>query len=191
MPSPPDQNLGSPKSFDLPMSPITRLGMAFGLEMSLDKKATVFTEETEKLFLERQKEAEARRDGTFKSALYIDAALAFVVAGGGFSIPIIGVNTSEIPALVPLLLIASAFAFFVASNSFITWAAYDSVNSNIAKRRCDPYCIDPEFLSASRIHAELYQKKYFVQNSTFGAKIFMNQLKFSRYFLVYCFCRLI
>lgn len=128
------------------LTPVTRLSWAFGRELTLLNNPAEEAALAEK-YLIRLSEAAARRDASLRSLVAIDVVLAMVLSGKHLTVPILNLQTSDIPALLEVVVaLASAAAYFFCF-SFATWLCYSQMAFVFVKRRAEKSKIDPDLLS--------------------------------------------
>ena len=162
--------------FPLPLSPMTRLSMAFTEELKRDTGGLLASLKDK--YIGRLAVAEHKRDMIFRSAFIIDAALAFLISGQNFKIPVLGISAIEIPAIVEAATLTSAIAVVFATVQFITWAAYDMILRQYgnaaagvvhsAGEQAGKHAIDPDFFNAAESHVELALKLLRIKFNNFG-----------------------
>jgi hypothetical protein len=102
--------------------------------------------------------AEQKRDNLFRNLFIIDAALAFLITGQNFKLPILDVATTDIPAAVEAATLASSITIVFVATTFITWAAYDAIVRQFGNTVARPLALDPDFINAAESHVELCLK---------------------------------
>lgn len=162
---------------DISLTPITRLSMTFDHEMEIDKGG-FFDEERYKKYLIMLELAEKKRDGIFKTLFVFDALVAVVLSGKNIKIPGTEIATTDLPAVLECLTVASAFACMFAAISFANWLCYAQVVSQFNIRKARQKAIDPDFLSASDHFVELFLKIFRVPLNIWGADFFIPKRAF-------------
>ena len=150
----------------LPISPLTRLSMAFSEDLKRDTSGLLASLKDK--YIERATVAEQKWHRVFRSLFIIDAALAFLITGHDFKIPVLEIRAIEIPAVVEAATIASAFAAVILAAQFVTWASYDMILRQYgnaaagvrysAGEQAGRHAVDPDFVSSADMHTELVVK---------------------------------
>ena len=152
--------------FPLPISPLTRLCMAFSEDLKRD--TTGLLTSLKDKYVERATVAEQKWQKVFRGAFYVDAVIAFLITGHDFKIPVLDIRAIEIPAVVEAATITSAFAVVILAAQFVTWASYDMILRQYgnaaagakysAGEQDGRHAVDPDFVAAADIHTELVVK---------------------------------
>lgn len=142
--------------FKHPISPMTRLTFAFDAELKRDETGVLHG--LKERYFERLAVAEHKRDSVFRSLFIIDAALAFLISGSNFKLPLLELKTSEIPAVIETATTASAIALVFAVFAFTNWAAYDTISRQYGVSHAQRSTADPDFINAAESHVELTLK---------------------------------
>jgi hypothetical protein len=145
------------KSKKIRISPLVRLKLSFDSELNLDKYS-IFGRDTYEKYLEVQREAEIKQDQLLRSMFFLNALLFLVVNGQDWSIPIIDLQISSIPAVLEILLFASTIAFFFLCVTFVTNQCYIGIIDQFGNRIVDSNLIDPDFFNASRKPYDFFLK---------------------------------
>jgi hypothetical protein len=156
---------------------MTRLSMVFTEDLKRDTSGLLASLKDK--YAERLAVAEQKRDSVFRTLFLIDAALAFLVSGQNFKVPVVDVSAAEIPVVVEAATLASAIALVLAVVQFVTWASYDMISRQYAnhaagvkhdsQRQPGTHQIDPDFISAAETHNELAMKLFRSKFNIFGA----------------------
>lgn len=172
--------------FKLRLSPVVRLGMAFGEDLSRDKGGTLVNLKAE--FLARFVTAEAKRDQIVKAAFLLDGLILLIHSGQQFALPLVGGSLSKLPVILELTTIASAVSIAFASLQFVTCGAYDMILRQYSNLEAGPtlahdnqgvrYSIDPDLVSAARSYNELSLKVLRPKLNLSGADYYVPTMAF-------------
>lgn len=165
----------------LKLSPNVRIRLTLLREMSLDQNNEIFNDELLKNYLDRHSEATNRQHALTKSVLLIDLALAAIVSGKNFRIPGLDLNLNEIPAAQETLSIAASFAFLMLSYGVPQFAALPSNHGDFCAEKAEKHLVDPDFISAGKIHTELFVKAFRPKLNFFGSDFFIASRAFNIY----------
>ncbi|RVG87512.1 hypothetical protein [Sinorhizobium meliloti] len=135
-------------------TPLYRMTASFQEELEAVNDADLEKDLLAK-FVERFKEAEIKRDNNFRALLIIDSLLAFALSGRDITIPVAGVRTSEVPALLEILVVLSTVGLWVSAATFVTWLCYSQLIWTLHNRIGDPAKIDPKWRSFATAYNEI------------------------------------
>lgn len=155
---------------------MTRLSMVFTEDLKRDITGVLASLKDK--YIERLAFAEQKRDKIFRSVFIIDAALAFLITGHDFKLPVLDIRAIEIPAFVEVTTIVSAIAVVFAVAQFITWAGYDTISRQYgnamagvvhsAGEQDGRHAVDPDFIIAAETYTELMLKLIRIKFNIFG-----------------------
>jgi hypothetical protein len=142
-------------------------------------------------YTERLAVAEQKRDSILRSLLIIDAALAFLISGQNFKVPVLDVSAIEIPAVVETATLASALTIVFVVTQFITWASYDTISRQYgiaaagvvhdASQQTGTHAVDPDFINAAETYSELTLKLLRFKFNNFGPDYYQPGKAFNLY----------
>lgn len=172
----------NPEPLKLRLSPITRLGMTFHRELAIDKAGIFFNEERYQRYLAMYAEVVRRRDNLARSVVFGDFLLLIVLSGKSLVIPGLSLAVADLPAALEIALVFSAVAFLFLALNFVNEQAYLCVVTRFNIRRAGSVGVDPDFLTASDVHQELFLKLYRRKMNIWGIDFFTPGKWYVRFF---------
>lgn len=166
------------KDNEIRLSPIVRMNMTFDTELNLDKNG-VFGRETYKNYIERHREAVQKQDQLIRALFTQNALLFLILNGQNWTLPIIGVQISDIPAIQEILLFSASMAFYFMCAAFVTSQCYGGIIDQFGNRIVDSNLIDPDFFNASRKHYDFFLKLYRPKLNIWGEDFYQHKKGFS------------
>lgn len=166
------------KDNEIRLSPIVRMNMTFDTELNLDKNG-VFGRETYENYIERHREAVQKQDQLIRALFTQNALLFLILNGQNWTLPIIGVQISEIPAIQEILLFSASMAFYFVCAAFVTSQCYGGIIDQFGNRIVDSNLIDPDFFNASRKHYDFFLKLYRPKLNIWGEDFYQHKKGFS------------
>ncbi|RCK51653.1 hypothetical protein TH25_08135 [Thalassospira profundimaris] len=166
------------KPNEIRLSPIVRFRMTFENELNLDKKG-VFGQETYEKYIERHREASQKLEHFIRILCFQNALLFLVLNGQNWTLPIIGVQISEIPSIQEILLFSASMAFYFMCTYFVTYQCYDAIIEQFGNRIVNSNLIDPDFFNASRKHYDFFLKLYRPKLNIWGEDLYQHTRGFS------------
>ena len=166
------------KPNEIRLSPIVRITMTFNKELNIDKNG-VFGQETYENYIERYREALQKQDQLIRVLCTQNALLFLILNGQNWTLPIIGVQISEIPAIQEILLFSASMAFYLMCTAFITSQCYGGIIDQFGNRIVDSNLIDPDFFNASRKHYDFFLKLYRPKLNIWGEDFYQHTRGFS------------
>lgn len=163
---------------EIRLSPMSRMTMTFDTELNLDKNG-VFGRETYDGYIKRYGEALQKQDQLIRS-LCIQAALLFLILNGqSWTLPIIGIQISEIPAVLEIILFSVSMTFYLLCATFVTSQCYSGIIDQYGNRIVDSSRVDPDFFNASRKYFEFFLKLYRPKMNIWGVDFYQHKWSFS------------
>ncbi|WP_373506363.1 hypothetical protein [Aestuariivirga sp.] len=129
------------------ISPLLRLNFAFRTALMRDSKGILFS--LREKYIQQLQIREEKRNKVFRGVFILDAVLAFSIAGKNFTLPLVGVASTDIPAIVEIVTLASAVAVIIFANEFLNWAAYQMLASHYGGVAAEQVSSDPDFYNAA------------------------------------------
>lgn len=160
------------------LSPMTRLNMTFDAELNLDKNG-VLGHETYEKYIERHREALQKQDQLIRSVCSLNALLFLVLNGQNWTLPVLGILISDIPAVQEILLFGASMSFYFLCAAFVTSQCYSGIIDQYGNRIVDSNLIDPDFFNASRKHYEFFLKVYRPKMNIWGEDFYQHKWGFS------------
>ena len=162
------------------LSPLSRLTMSFDQELNLDNNKVLGLDTYEK-YLDRYKDAEAKRDKLLAGLAKQLSILFLVLFGQDWTIPVLDVQLSSIPAIREILLVTTSLTFFMLCTSFVTHLCYGGIIDQYGNRIVNSNVVDPDFFNASRKHYDFFLKVYRAKLNIWGGDFFESAKGFRRF----------
>lgn len=148
------------KKIHLKLSPNVRMRMTVQQEMKLDPDGEIFNEQLHERYLGKHREAAEKQLALSKSWLYSNMALAILLFGKDFKLPVVGMNLSDIPAAIQVITFVSSISFLFMSFAFLNAQLYEAIAQQFDIRKASKLGVDADFLSAANIYTELWLKAF-------------------------------
>jgi len=154
------------------------MNRTFYTELNLDKNG-VFGRETYENYIERYREAVQKREQLVRGLFMQNALLFLILNGQNWTLPIIGVQISEIPAIQEILLFSASMAFYIMCATFVTSHCYGGIIDQFGNHIVDSNLIDPDFFNASRKYYDFFLKLYRPKLNIWGEDFYQHKRGFS------------
>lgn len=156
----------------LKLTPLTRLILTINNEMELDG-GRLFDHQRYERCVSMLKVAEARRDQMLKALLFSDAAIVLILSGRAFTLPLIGMSVSEIPAALEIATFAASISFMFFANAQFNWHGYSTLVDGWVLSRARGSGVDPEFVGAADKFMEFVVKVFRPKMNIYGPDLFV------------------